>query len=163
MARFLTRALPYVLLGILAVAAGAVALQAGLQAQADNDRAQRLAATGLTGYLPEIPGSEVERVELVDGDVVVHYDTAGSPYLSVRLVPTPNDLCSLLQDVDSCDVEGEVATGSFEEMSSVAVAREETTLVVNGVVTETPSLGISDVVTAFRTATPRSWQEMARR
>ena len=159
--------LPIILVGLLGVVSAVVAGLTWSTTAETTARADALAATGLTGYLPEILDSRPTHVEAVGDRVAIDYVVGGSPYLTVYLVPTPADLCGLLGEVDQCE-RGElgggerVATGSFEEMSSVAVTRGETTILVNGVVTEAARPSIDDVVDSFANAPAQSWLWLVR-
>ena len=125
-----------------------------------------LFATGLTLYLPDIPGAVPAATKIVEGRVETRYETDGLYAFTLTQQGVPEgDLCAALlvpHHQAGCEAGNGVMRETFEEMSSVAVVRGETLLVVRNLVTEVKPGLLDEVVRALRGAPKVDVADLAR-
>lgn len=132
----------------------------------EEDLEDALFATGLTLYLPDVPGAVPAATKVVEGRVETQYETDGLYAFSLTQQRVPKgDLCAALLAPDhqeGCEVSNGVMRETFEELSSVAVVRGETVLVVRNLVTEVEPGLLDVVVRALRGAPEVDATDLAR-
>jgi hypothetical protein len=132
----------------------------------EDDLEDALFATGLTLYLPEVPGAEPVATKVVEGRVETQYETDGLYAFTLAQHRVPEgDLCAALlapHHQEGCEAGNGVLRETFEEMSSVAVVRGETVLVVRNLVTEVEPGLLDEVVRALRRAPEVDAADLAR-
>jgi hypothetical protein len=160
--RVLTDRAVAALLAVATVAATVVAC--GPTPEADLEDA--LFATGLTLYLPDVPGAEPGATQVVEGRVETQYESDDLYAFTLVQQPVPEgDLCAALlapHHQAGCEAGNGVMHETFEEMSSVAVVRGETVLVVRNLVTEVEPGLLDEVVRALRSAPEVDAADLAR-
>ena len=132
----------------------------------EDDLEDALFATGLTLYLPDVPGADPATTKVVEGRVETQYETDGLYAFTLvqRRVPE-GDLCAALLAPDhqeGCEARNGVLRETFEEMSSVAVVRGETVLLIRNLVTEVKPGLLDEVVRALRGAPEVDATDLAR-
>ncbi|GAA1478759.1 hypothetical protein GCM10009623_32050 [Nocardioides aestuarii] len=123
-----------------------------------------LEATGLTLHAPDLRGSDPVAVEAADGKVRVAYDEDGYGLYTLEIAPAPvGELCRGIdfERGSSCDGDEDTMVASFEEMTVVAVRRDDVVLVARGLVTEADATLVDDAVAALREAPQVSAAELA--
>jgi hypothetical protein len=123
-------------------------------------------ATGLTVYLPDVPGAVPVGTKVVEGRVETRYETDGLYAFTLAQQQVPEgDLCAALlppHHQEGCEAGDGVMRETFEEMSSVAVVRGETVLVVRNLVTEVKPGLLDEMVRALRGAPEVDATDLAR-
>ena len=123
-------------------------------------------ATGLTLYLPDIPGAVPAATKVVEGRVETRYETDGLYAFTLTQQRVPEgDLCAALlppHHQEGCEAGDGVMRETFEEMSSVAVLRGDTVLVIRNLVTEVKPGLLDEVVRALRSAPAVDAADLAR-
>ncbi len=132
----------------------------------EEDLEDALFATGLMLYLPAVPGAEPAATKVVEGRVETQYESDGLYAFTLTQQRVPEgDLCAALLAPDhqeGCETGDGVMRETFEEMSSAAVVRGETVLVVRNLVTEVEPGRLEEVVRALRGAPKVDAADLAR-
>ena len=127
---------------------------------------ESLFATGLTLYLPEVPGAQPATTKVVEGRVETRFETDGLYAFTLTQQQVPEgDLCAALlapHHQQGCEATDGVLRETFEEMSSVAVVRGETLLLIRNLVTEVEPGLLEEVVGALRDAPAADLADLAR-
>ncbi|MGZ5415845.1 MAG: hypothetical protein ACXWDI_01585 [Nocardioides sp.] len=132
----------------------------------EEDLEDALFATGLTLYLPDVPGAEPAATKVVEGRVETQYETDGLYAFTLAQQRVPEgDLCAALlapAHQEGCETGDGLMRETFEEMSAVAVVRGETVLVVRNLVTEVEPGLLDEVARALRGAPEVDAVDLAR-
>jgi hypothetical protein len=132
----------------------------------EDDLEDALFATGLVLYLPDVPGAEPVATKVVEGRVETQYEADDLYAFTLTQQPVPEgDLCAALvapHHQEGCEDGNGVMRETFEEMSSVAVVRGETLLVIRNLVTEVRPGLLDQVVVALQAAPEVDAAELAR-
>lgn len=142
--------------------AGSAAVAFGCTAPADEPRdpTVQLPAVGFVLFDPELDGAQPVTTTVDADHVSTTYEWAEHQGFTLSQQPDPgSDLCEALAGRrmagDSCAVKGGVMVTRMEEMSGVALVRDETLLFASGLVTEADA-GLLDRATEALRAAPET-------